>query len=146
MDKKKVFNSYFDTFCGSGFHTTESDDEFYSKAIERSEYWLQRFDFNPEDIKEIIEQVIFWAFYDYGEYTFQKELPIMDVEGIQLPANLPPEKFKEFKDAIQVVVDTFKEITSTNGLKTLLTMEDFNDILTRKEKFTMEIPPIWLNT
>lgn len=146
MNKMKVFNSYFDSFCGVGFQTTETDREFYLKAIVRSARGINQFEYDAEEIKEEIEQIIFWAFYHYGDYTFRKDEPIMDVDGEQLPANMPPEKFKIFKKAIEIIEDTFGDIASANGCRSPISMKDFNDILTRKEKFTMNIPLIWLGT
>lgn len=145
MDKIKVFNDYFDSFCGSGFRTTESDNEYYSTAIERLTRSLNGED-TQEEIQEVIEQIIFWAFYTYGKYTLQKEEPIIDVEVEQLPVNMNPDEFNRFKEGIEIVVEHYQNISRELGKISPIKIEQFNNLFTRTERFTMNIPLVWLNT
>lgn len=145
MDKIKVFNDYFDSFCGFGFRTTESDNEYYTTAIERLTRELNE-GLTPEELNEVVSEIVFWAIHKYGSYTFRTDEPIMDVEPEQLPINMTPDKFNRFKEAIEIVVEHYQNISRELGRISPISMNDFEPLLNRTVKFTMNIPAIWLNT
>lgn len=144
MDKIKTFNSYIDMYFVTEFKSFESDEQYYSYAIERLTLGLSSNNISPDKIKDEIEQILFWAFYTYGEYTFRDKEPIMDVEVEHLPINMNPFEYNQFKEAIQIVVEHYEGICKELGKLSPILMKDFETIFNRTEKFSMEIPALWL--
>ena len=150
LDKMEVFTSYYDCFSGSDLFDLSSLRLRYLNAIVRYTLYYNEHSgkYTKEEIDELMNQIIFYAYYRYGEYNSRNDEPIIDVEIEHLPINMKPEQLKQFKKAIQIIVDTYDEIFYHLGYgkHSPLKIEMFDELFNKTKRFSINIPLVFLYT
>jgi hypothetical protein len=147
MDKRKVFCTYARMYDANDMYDSLGDDKYYIIAIANlTKNLLKVGQFNEEQLEEELNGILFWALYNYGDYTMREVETFLDVEVDQLPINMERKKFLRFKKVIGFVVTHYEFISEVIGKPCPISKKHFKPFLTRTEKFSIEIPAVWLNT
>jgi hypothetical protein len=141
MDKRKVLNSFVDGLFAVHQENTP-DEDFYPVAKTYLKKILQSGTYDKE---EIVDDILFFIFYIMDKYTFHSEVPMYDVVPKDLPHNYNRNDLDAFNSFIHILMEQFEEAATELGLKSPISIQDFEFIYEQTTTLTKEIPAIWLN-
>ena len=116
--------------------------EFYPHALSTLTIMLRG---GYKDKEEVRDNVIFYVMYNLNKLSDREEEYICDVFEENLPIHFSESERNQMMIEIQILIETIESISKQDNLNINLTMDDFNEFLTRTTSFEIDAPPMFLN-